>query len=238
MFLIGKKMGNKFCVIGLGFFGEHLVKNLSRQGAEVVAIDREADALRKVKDYVAAAVAVDSTNEKEMLGMGLQEVEAAIVAIGDKFEISLVTTAILKQKIGVKRVIARVLNPLHAQLLQALGVSEMLVPEAEAADHLAKRLMLPGILESFRISNEHCIFEINVPQWMIGRSIGELQLRQKFGMNIVTLKRKQTAPGINLRGKNDEYIVLGTLRPDLIFTDEDRLVLFGQEKDFQNFMKF
>jgi trk system potassium uptake protein TrkA len=154
---------NKFCVVGLGYFGENLVKELVAQGADVIAIDKNTERLDKIKDIVSFAVALNATNEKEMKKLGINNVDAAIVAIGEVFEDSIVSTAILKQ-IGVKRVITRILNPIHEKLLLALDVSEMLVPEAEAANHLAKRLMLPGVLETFRISSDHSIFEVNIPK--------------------------------------------------------------------------
>ncbi|MDR0927727.1 MAG: TrkA family potassium uptake protein [Ignavibacteria bacterium] len=227
---------NKFCVIGLGFFGEHLAKSLCEQGAEVIAIDKDTERLNAVKDYVTFAVSANSMDEKELRGLGIKDVDAAIVAIGEEFEASIVTTALLKQ-IGVKRVITRILNPIHEKLLRALEVSEMLVPEAEAADHLAKRLMLPGVIETFRISNDHSIFEVKIPDWMIGRSVGDVQLRQKYSLNIVTIKRKTQTYGINTKQSSDEMMVIGTPHPSQIFTDDDTLILFGKEKDFAKFIK-
>ena len=154
---------NKFCVIGLGYFGENLVKELVAQGAEVLVIDKNTNRLNKIKDIVSFAVALNTTNELEMKKLGLSDFDAVIVAIGEDFEDSIITTAILKQ-IGVKRVITRVMNPIHEKLLLALEVSETLVPEAEAANHLSKRLMLPGVIETFRISKEYSIFELKIPK--------------------------------------------------------------------------
>jgi len=154
---------NKFCVIGLGYFGEHLVKELISQGADVIAIDKNTEPLSKIKDIASYAVALNTTNESEMKKLGISDVDAAIVAIGEEFEDSIVTTAILKQ-LGVKRIITRILNPIHEKLLIALGVTETLVPEAEAANHLAKRLMMPGVIETFRISKDHSIFELKIPR--------------------------------------------------------------------------
>lgn len=227
---------SKFCVIGLGYFGESLVHKLSDQGADVIAIDKNPDRLNGIKDKASFAVAANSMNEKEMRGLGLKDVDAAIVAIGEVFEDSIVTTAVLKQ-IGVKRVITRVLNPIHEQLLKSLDVSETLVPEAEAADHLAKRLMLPGVLETFRISKEHSIFEIKIPNTMIGRTIADVQLRQKYSLNIVTIKRRIPNYGIHTQKVDDDILIIGTPHPSQIFTEDDTLVVFGKEKDFFRFMQ-
>jgi trk system potassium uptake protein TrkA len=207
---------------------------LSEQGADVIAIDKNTEHLNAIKDKASFAIALDSTNEQEMRGLGLKDVDAAIVAIGEVFEDSIVTTAILKQ-IGVKRVITRVLNPIHEQLLKLLDVSETLVPEAEAADHLAKRLTLPGVLEAFKISNDHSIFEVKIPSWMIGRSIKDVGLRQNFSLNIVTIKRKIVNYGIRI-DRYSEVMITGTPHPEQIFTEDDILVLFGKEKDFTKFI--
>ena len=223
---------NKFCVIGLGYFGENLVKELVDQGAEVIAIDKDESCLNKIKEIVSFAVSLDSMNEREMEKLGIKDVDAAIVAIGERFEDSIVTTAILKN-IGVKRVITRILNPIHEKLLNALDVSEALVPEAVAANQLAKRLMMPGVLETFRITGDHSIFEIEAPKWMIGRTVSEVELRQRYTLNIVTIKRLETKGGV-MRKKNT--MVVGTPVPTYIFTESDILVLFGKEKDFTKFI--
>jgi trk system potassium uptake protein TrkA len=224
---------NKFCVIGLGYFGENLVKELVEQGADVVAIDKDENRLNKIKEIVSFAVSLNTMNESEMKKLGIKDVDAAIVAIGEAFEDSIVTTAILKN-IGVKRVITRILNPIHEKLLNALDVSETLVPEAEAANHLAKRLMMPEILETYSISSDHSIFEIEVPKWMIGRTVTEVELRQKYSLNIVTIKRIIQKDGIIKRKTNTT--VVGTLSPTQTFLEKDILVLFGKEKDFTKFI--
>ncbi len=224
---------SKFCVIGLGYFGEHLVKELVAQGADVIAIDKDEQRLNLIKDIVSFAISLNTMNESEMKKLGLKDVDAAIVAIGEGFEDSIVTTSILKN-IGVKRIIARILNPIHEKLLNALEVSETLVPEAEAANHLAKRLMLPEVLETFRISKEHSIFEIEIPKWMIGKSVSEVEIRQKYSLNIVTIKRK-LQKGTIARPKI-EITIIGTITPTHIFTENDILVLFGKETDFAKFI--
>jgi len=219
--------GNKFCVIGLGSFGENLVKELIRQGADVIAIDKDEHQLNKIKDIVSFAISLNTTNENEMKKIGIKDVDTVIVAIGESFEDSLVTTAILKN-IGVKRVIARVLSPIHKRLLNALDVTETLIPQADAASHLAKRLTMPGVIETFSISDDYSIFEIKTPKWMIGRTVSDVELRQKYSLNIVTVKKEN---------KKNKTTVIGTPIPTQMFEEEDILVLFGKEKDFTKFIK-
>lgn len=226
----------KFCVIGLGYFGRNLALNLSRQGAEVLAIDKNPERVDLLQEHVAYAVVMDSTDAKSMRSLGIKEMDAAIVAIGELFEPSIVTTAVL-QEIGVRRIINRVLNPIHERLLNLLNVSETLVPEAEAADHLANRLMLPGLIESYKISDDYSIYELKVPDWLVGRTVLDSQLRHIYSLNLVTIKRISKKYGILRQNEKMNYMVLGTPQPDFIFSDNDILVLFGKEKDFINFLK-
>ncbi len=225
----------KFCVIGLGYFGYNLALSLSRKGAEVLAIDKDSERVEMVKDKVAYAVTMDSTDSKAMQSLGVKEMDATIVAIGELFEASLVTTAVL-QEIGVRKIINRVLNPIHERLLNLLNVNETLVPEAEAADHLANRLILPELIESHKISEDYSIYELEVPDWLIGRSVIDSQLRQVYSLNIVTVKREIKRYGLLRQNETTEYMVLGIPEPDFVFTDNDILVLFGKEKDFLNFL--
>ncbi len=225
----------KFCVIGLGYFGQNLALSLSRQGAYVLAIDKNTERVDKIKEQVDEAVVLDSTNEKALKNFDIKEMDATIVAIGEDFEASIMTTAVL-QEIGAKKIINRVLNPIHERILNSFNVTETLVPEAEAAEHLANKLMLPGLVESYKIYGEFNIYEIKVPDWLIGYTVAGSQLRQKYNLNIVTIKRVARKYGILNINEKIDYIVLGIPLPDLMFSDDDILVLFGREKDFMRFM--
>jgi len=152
----------KFCVIGLGYFGYNLALSLTKKGAEVLAIDKNPERVEPLQDIVSYAVTVDSTDAKAMQSLGVKEMDATIVAIGELFEASIVTTAVL-QEIGVRKIFNRVLNPIHERLLNLLNVTETLVPEAEAAEHLADRLILPDLIESHKISEDYSIYEIKTP---------------------------------------------------------------------------
>ncbi len=226
----------KFCVIGLGYFGLNLARQLSKQGAEVLAIDKDPERVELVQDQVAYAVTMDSTDAKAMRSLGIKDMDATIVAIGETFEASIVTTAVL-QEIGVRTIINRILNPIHERLLNLMNVAETLVPEAEAADHLANRLMLPGLIESYKISDDYNIYEIKIPEWIVGRTVHDAQLRQEYLLNIVTVKRITKKYGILRHSERVEHMVMGTLEPNFVFSDDDILILFGKEKDFLRFLE-
>jgi len=219
----------KFCVIGLGYFGLNLALSLSEHGAEVLAVDISLDRVDLLKDRVTHAVAMDTTDEKALKSLGLKDMDAVIVAIGENFESSLTTTALL-QEIGVKKIYNRITSSIHERLLKLMNIEELLVPEAEAAENLTKRLMIPGLLDSLSIANEFGIFEIKTPKLFIGQKLIDIKLREKYSLNLITIKRSQHESGLLSLGERKKVLVIGIPKPDSIIMEDDILVLFGKEK--------
>ncbi len=226
----------KFCVIGLGYFGLNLSKFLTAEGAEVLAIDINRDRVELLADKVSLAVQLDSTDEKALRSMGIKDMDAVIVAIGESFEASINTLAVL-QEIGVKRILARVVSPVQERLLKLMNITELLYPEAEAAGHLANRLMIPGLIESFEISKDFGIFEINTPKRFYTKSLIEVNLRKIYQLNLVTVKRPKLVKSFFKNDTGDSYDVLGVVTPDYVFQDGDIIVLFGKEADFKKMLE-
>lgn len=222
----------KFGVIGLGYFGLNLAINLADKGAEVIAVDLDPIRVELVNNKVTLAVALDSTDKAALEGIGIKDMDAVIVAIGENFEASINTTAIL-QELGVKRIFNRVISPIHERLLKLMNVEELLVPEAEAALHLANRLNIAGLLEAYEMDDEHSIFEINIPEQFIGKTVAESKLRQNHALNLVTVKRVIIKKGLMTLGQKASIAVTGVPDPNLIFKEGDVLVLFGKEKDVE-----
>lgn len=226
----------KFCVIGLGYFGYNLAVRLNDLGTEVLVIDNHQEIIDEISDKVTHAVCMDSTDTRAMKGLGLEEMDAVIVAIGENFESSIMTTALL-QEIGVKQIYSRVISVVHERLLKLMNINELLVPEAEAANHLVKRLVIPGLIESFQISKEFGIFEIPVPKSFIGKNLLQLNLRQKYNVNLITIKKITKKRGLLIIGEKEEVEVLGVPTPDEIFPENAILVLFGRDKDIKNLIE-
>lgn len=220
----------KFCVIGLGHFGYHLATRLNESGAEVLAIDSRDDIIESISEKVTQAVCMDSTDQRAMNNIGLADMDTVIVAIGEDFESSIMTTAIL-QEIGVRNIYNRIISPIHEKLLKLMNIRNMLVPEAAAADQLVQRLILPGLLESFEISREYSIFEIAAPDEFTGKTLLELNLRKDFSLNLVTIKRENIKKQFLNTGDSDNYYAVGVPTPDTRIMKGDILVLFGTEKD-------
>ncbi len=222
----------KFCVIGLGYFGYNLAVYLTEQGAEVLAIDNKPDIIDLIKDKVSVAVQANSSDIKVLRNLGINDMDAVIVAIGEDFEASINTLANL-QEIGSKRVIARVISPIHERLMKLMGVNEILLPEAEAAKHLTNKLVIPDLLDFIELDNNYGIFEINAPNAFIGKSLIEINLRSNFNLNLVTLK-KETKKGLFFKIEKDS--IIGIPSPEYVFNEQDILVIFGSKKDIEKFM--
>ncbi|MCE5304976.1 MAG: TrkA family potassium uptake protein [Chloroherpetonaceae bacterium] len=224
----------KFCVIGLGYFGSNLARSLTKNGAEVLAIDKDIRRVEEVQDEVAVAVMLDSTDKDALRSQGVQDFDAVIVAIGEGFESSITTTSIL-QELGVKNIYNRMVSKLHARILHLLGIENILLPEAEAADHLARRLVVPGLIDTFPLSRTHSIFIVKVPKKFIGKTIRESNTRIEYNLNVVTIKKlssvfNQTPDSLY------EAETTGVPDPSYRFEENDLVVLFGNEKDVRNFL--
>jgi trk system potassium uptake protein TrkA len=224
----------KFCVIGLGYFGSNLARSLTKNGAEVLAIDKDIRRVEEVQDEVAVAVMLDSTDKDALRSQGVQDFDAVIVAIGEGFENSIITTSIL-QELGVKNIYNRMVSKLHARILHLLGIENILLPEAEAADHLARRLVMPGLIDTFPLSRTHSIFIVKVPKKFIGKTIRESNTRIEYNLNVVTIKKlssvfNQTPDSLY------EAETIGVPDPSYRFEENDLVVLFGNEKDVRNFL--
>lgn len=215
----------KFAVIGLGQFGIQLALELAGLDHEVLAIDRSEKLIDEVKNSVDFAVIADASDPKALRQLDLDHLDAVIVAVGDDFASSLLITAHL-QELGVQRILCRVLNSTHERILRLMGVTEFIQPEMLAARQQAKRLGIRGATRHFGLTDEHAIVELEAPAFLHGQTLAQADLRQRFAVNLVTVRR---GPG------PDESRVLGVPTPDLRFEPGDALVVFGHEAAIKAF---
>ncbi len=181
-------MPGEYAVIGAGQFGRAVALSLASKGQSVMVLDRRADILGGLQDEVDAVLVLDSTDEKALMEIGVQRVSTAIVAIGmDSLEASIMTTALLRQ-LGVPRIVARAINNLHARVLRAVGAHEVVDPEEEMGRRLAQRLMQPSIREQLELGNA-TLAEVQLPAQFVGKSLKDLDMRNKFGLSVVVVKR-------------------------------------------------
>jgi len=225
---------SKYAVIGLGHFGNEIARELAERGAQVLAIDNDESHIEKIKDDVAYSVTMDSTDRKALHTQGLSDMDAVVVAIGADFEALLLTTVYLME-MNVKRIIARANGLQQRKILEQMGVEEILSPEKEVAVNLAERLLNPRILNYLQLPDNYEIVEIKSPRRIIGRKIVDLDMRNKYKINLITIKREFID---TINGEECcETHTLGVPNSKTEIFESDTLVVFGQVKDIERFME-
>ncbi len=177
-----------FAVIGLGAFGRKVSEILSDKGGKVIAIDNDADSIERIKDTVTQAILLDTTDEESLSQVPFDDVDVAVVAIGDNVAASILTTTLLK-KIGVPYVLSRSVSDLHEQVLRQVGADEIVNIEIDEGRRIAMRLISPEILDRIPVSESISVAELYTPKSFTGKSIGELDLRKRFNVTIVSITR-------------------------------------------------
>lgn len=224
----------RFCIIGLGNFGTHLARQLSRDGHEVIGVDNDPAHTDAMKDELEFLITADCTDINVFEEIPVTECDAVIIAIGESFEANLSIAANVQQT-GSKRIICRVVNALHARLLKLLKIDELLIPESMAAAWLSRSLRSPDLLDSLYIGKNHEIVEVIVPKRIIGKSLIEADLRGRYELNLVTiLKRKAALSSKSSVPQIDQ--VLGIPDPTRVFEATDILVIFGHERNVRRLM--
>ena len=174
-------------LIGLGRFGLHIAKKLHELGHEVMAVDVNEEKINQAVPYVTDAQIGNSTNEEFLKSLGINNFDLCIVTISDDFQSSLETTSLLKE-LGAKKVVSRAERDGQAKFLLRNGADEIVYPEKQLASWMAIKYSADHILDYIEIDNEHAIFEVSVPKDWVGKTIGEIDIRKKYGINILGIK--------------------------------------------------
>nr|WP_262921577.1 TrkA family potassium uptake protein [Pontibacter ruber] len=224
---------HKFAVIGLGVFGNSIARTLAERGAEVLAIDNNEDHVDDIKDDVAHAVTLDSTDLRALEAQNIQDMDAVVVAIGENFEALLITSANL-QELNIKRIITRASNAQQRRILEKMGVHEILSPEGEVGRTVAERLLQPSIRTFLPLPDNYEIVEINAPNGIANRSLAKISLREKYNLNLITIKRffEEIQDG---KPTQVEHII-GVPKADTIIYPSDILILIGKKQDVKRFV--
>jgi len=221
----------QFAVIGLGTFGMKIIQTLSGHGADVVAIDQKKEKVEAIKDRASVALTLDSTNEAAMRAAKIEDVDAAVVALGDSQEEAILTTAILKG-LGIYPIIARASNSLYAHVLKLVGADQVIIIEEQAGVDIAKRLLAPEIHEKVVLTTGHSLVEIEAQKAFIGKTLKELDIRHNYGVNVIAIQKKVTK--IDHEGKVIQTVELNDLPgSDDIVEEGDVMVIVGSEKDIE-----
>ena len=201
-----------YIVIGLGRFGARAAKRLCELGCEVLAIDRNGDLVQPIANLVTHAVVGDARDKEVLRALGAKDFECAIVAIGGNLADSVLATMNLNE-LGVPHIVCKASDETHRQVLLKLGADQVVIPEQEQADRLAKNLSNPNVLDYIELSKEHGIIEIPAPKDWVNKSLKELNVRAKLGVNIIAVKTNgkiNVSPAADYRiEKEDIMVVLG-----------------------------
>lgn len=201
-----------FVVIGLGRFGMQVAKKLSQQGCEVLALDTSADLVQQLGEIVTQAVIADARDKEVLRSLGVKDFDCAVVAIGDSLSDSVLATLNLKE-LGVPQIICKAHDETHRNVLEKLGADRVVIPEQENADRLAMSLASNNVLDYIELSPDYGIIEVPVPASWENKSLIELNVRAKLGVNILSVKRGGSitvSPSADYRmAKGDVMLVLG-----------------------------
>ncbi len=205
-------------LVGLGRFGRHIAIKLDKMHHQVMAVDKNEQRINAILPFVTNAQIGDATDEEFLESLGVNNFDVCIVAIGDDFQSSLETTSILKD-LGAKKVVSRAARDVHAKFLLRNGADEIVYPERQIADWTAIRYTADHILDYIELGDEHSIFEISTPEKWIGRTVGEVDVRKKHGINIMAIKH------------NGEIKV--NITPQTVFQCDDTILVLGHIKSIQ-----
>ena len=215
-------MARSFLVVGLGRFGKHMAKSLTRQGNEVMGIDISEDRVNSALKYVTDAQIGDASDPQFIEELGVNNYDVCIVAIGDNFQSSLEATCLIKE-MGAKFVFARANRDIHKKFLLNNGADEVIYTERDVAERFAMKFGSEGIKDYFKLSDEYAIYEISVPESWVGKAIKEKNVRQKFGINILAIKY------------DDIFDALPS--PDHVFTATEVLLVLGTKESIRKIRK-
>jgi trk system potassium uptake protein TrkA len=207
-------------VIGLGIFGFNLTKSLYESGLDVVAIDKNKELVQQIKEYCTKAVHTDATSRDVMDSLGIHENDVVIISFGEDLAASTLTTLHLKE-MKVKTIIVKAPNEDHKRVLEKVGATEVIIPEKEMADKIARSLISPNVLDYIPLSEDYTISEIVPPASFYGKSIGDLHLRGKFHVEVIAVK--EMLP--------DRIRMVP--QADFVIKDSDILVVIGKTTDIQ-----
>jgi trk system potassium uptake protein TrkA len=224
--------GKVFAVFGLGTFGREVCAVLAEKGGKVIAVDNQPRLIEGIKDTVMQAYLLDSTDETALSGLPLGDVDVAVVAIGENVEASLITAARLKNA-GIQHILARAVSDIHQQILKQIGVEEVVNLEVEEGRRVASRLIAPEVLETMPIAENFSIAEVFAGEKMTGSSLAKLDLRKRFNLNVMAVKRVTvTIDSLGNPVRNESMILPGG---EGELKEGDVLLILARNEDIERF---
>jgi trk system potassium uptake protein len=179
----------QFGVIGLGRFGSAMAMTLTELGHDVIGVDGDEARVQQLADVITHALQIDATDEKALRAAGIQDVDVAVVSIGENIESSLLVVMQLRE-LKIETIVAKAVTPLHGRILEKLGVSRVIFPEREMAIRIAHSLVMPNVIDYIELSRDFSIVEVPAPEAFVGRTLKQLELRPRLGLTLIAIKRQ------------------------------------------------
>lgn len=204
-------------ILGVGEFGSHIAKRMAELHCEVMAVDISEERINEILPYVTNTRIGDSTNEELLRSLGVENYDVCIVALGSLFQSSLETTSLLHE-LGAKKVVSRATNDVQMKFLLKSGADEVVYPEKQMALRIATKYASDSILDFIQLDNNYYIYEMKVPKEWYGKTLSQIDVRKKFRINILTIKR------------GEEVFIPS---PDTVIQSHDIAFVIGEVRDIQ-----
>lgn len=208
----------QFLVLGLGRFGTSVARTLCELGQEVLAVDADEALVEAIAPHVTQAIQLDATDEEALSSLDVQNFDVAIVSIGQNTRDSILVSLLLKE-LGIPYLVAKANDDLHAKVLRKIGADRVVFPERDMGARLARNLLTPNVLELMELAGDHQIIEIRVPAKWVNNSIIDLNVRRRYGLNILAIHR------------GDRFLV--SPAPDMLFESNDTVLVMGRKDDVE-----
>lgn len=225
----------QFAVIGLGRFGFSVAKTLSEKGHQVLGIDIDEDKVQDLSEIATQAICADATDEKALKAINIESVDVAIVGMGDNIEASILTTLILKE-LGIKEIVAKAVTEDHRKVLQRVGATKVVAPEKDMGIRVANGLISPTVIEHIELSDDSSIAELIPPSEYLNKSLRDIDIRKKYGLNIIALKKKMKIVTKEGEVKEEQKMNVAPEPGDTI-REGDILIVVGTNEHIEEFKK-
>ena len=210
----------RFVVLGLGSFGFYIAKTLYENGQEVIAVDNDEGIIEKIKDYSSQAFVADATDKETLESIGVKEADAVIVGLGPRMEPSILAVLYLRE-LGIREIVVKALNEDHQKILEVLGATEVIYPEKDIAIRTAHKIMSGNVIDFLPLAPGYSIQQIAPPAEFIGKSLKELDLRRKYGIQVIAVKE--------IIPEKLHLIPSG----DFVIKESDMLLVVGKDEDIR-----
>ncbi len=215
----------RYAIIGLGTFGSNVARSLFDKKHEVIAIDVHEDLVQRARDFVNQAVTADATDRETLEALGLQDVDYAVLSVGDKIDASILITLHLTE-MGVRNIVVKAVNETHGKILTKIGATEIVFPEKQMAMRVADRIGHKQVLDQIQLSDHIAILEIRVPPGMAGVALRDSKLRPRYHLNVVAVKQ-------SIPDSPEHDVILP--RPDYVLGSDDILMVIGRDEHIEEF---